>query len=81
MSRLILLAVVGALALPSVAFACPNCIDAVEGSRMAFIVTTGILSFLPLMMIGGTVLFFRHRAREVAAQQLALLADPGESSA
>ena len=46
---------------PNVAWACPLCIAAREESRIAFIVTTGILTFLPLMMIGGVIWWIRKR--------------------
>ncbi len=50
-------------ALPDVAFACPGCIAGTEENRVAFLVTTGLLTFLPLLMIGGVVYWLRKRAR------------------
>lgn len=61
------LAVLGALivaALPDVALACPGCIAGTEENRVAFLVTTGLLTFLPLLMIGGVVYWLRKRARQ-----------------
>lgn len=46
---------------PDVAAACPGCTATSEENRIAFLVTTGILTFLPLMLIGGVVYWLRKR--------------------
>ncbi len=50
-------------AVPAVARACPVCFDANEQNRAAFIVTTILLSTLPLAMVGVIVLWIRDSAR------------------
>lgn len=60
-----LLAFVLLAALPEAAHACPVCFDAKEGTRMAFLATTAVLSFLPLGMVAGAGLWLRKRAREL----------------
>ena len=57
-----LLALVATLT-PSVARACPVCFDANEENRWAFIVTTVLLSTLPLVMVGGIALWIRDSLR------------------
>ena len=62
------LAALGVLAVvlfPDGALACPGCIAGTEENRVAFLVTTGLLSFLPLMMIGGVIYWLRKRARRL----------------
>ena len=51
---------------------CAVCFDPNESSRMAFILTTVFLSLFPLAMIGGGLLYLRHRAIEIAAEESAL---------
>jgi high-affinity Fe2+/Pb2+ permease len=49
------------------AWACPVCFSAKnEANRTAFVVTTALLTFLPLGLIGGGVWWLRRRARESA---------------
>lgn len=48
---------------PAVARACPVCFDPNEGNRWAFIATTALLSTLPLLMVGGIVLWIRDTLR------------------
>jgi hypothetical protein len=50
---------------PDLAHACAGCIDLKSKNRVAFFVTTIVLSLLPLGMIGGMVLWLRRRTREV----------------
>ena len=64
-----LLVVLVGVFLPSLVLACPTCINAVEESRMAFLITTGLLSFLPLIMMGSFFLWLRARAREIAREE------------
>jgi len=52
-----------ALVQPSVAEACAVCFPGTDESQMAFIITTGILTFLPLTLIGGTVYWINRRAK------------------
>jgi high-affinity Fe2+/Pb2+ permease len=51
---------------PSVAVACSVCSAGRDDeTRAAFLATTGLLSFLPLVLIGGLVWWLRRRAREL----------------
>jgi hypothetical protein len=56
---------------PSIANACSVCFDAREGTRWAFIITTGLLSFAPLFMIGGVVYWLRKRVDDEEKRRLA----------
>lgn len=49
------------LALASAAQACSVCVTGKEEARSAYYATTAILSFLPLMMIGGLILYLFKR--------------------
>lgn len=52
-------------ALPRLGKACAVCFTGKEDdSRMAFIATTGFMTFLPLLMIGGLFWWARGRLRE-----------------
>ncbi len=53
------------LAIPQAAHACAVCFDANGEVRMAFIITTIFLTFLPLSMVGGVALWMRKRFREM----------------
>ncbi len=57
------------LALPTIASACPVCFDARAEARGAFIFTTALLTFLPLMFIGGAIFWYRKRYLEAFAAQ------------
>ena len=46
-------------------FACPVCFSANKKSRTAFLVTTGLLSAMPWMIIGGGVFWYKRRLREI----------------
>jgi hypothetical protein len=52
---------------PAVAEACSVCGggDSSEESKMAFIVTTAMLSFLPLGMLGGLAYWIRKRVKAI----------------
>ena len=52
---------------PDLAHACPGCIDLKTKNRVAFFVTTIVLSLLPLGMVGGMVVWLRRRARALAS--------------
>lgn len=57
---------VGFLALsPDLAYACPVCFDRDDEARIAFLATTGLLTLLPLGMVGGFVMWIRKRARAI----------------
>lgn len=63
-TRMILTAL-AVLLLPGAAQACAVCGPGTEESRVAFIVTTGILTALPLVMIGGVFWWLRGRFAEM----------------
>ena len=48
---------------PRAASACAVCFSGSDESRLAFILTTALLSGLPLAMIGGAVYWVSRRAR------------------
>ena len=50
------------------ALACPVCFSANKKSRTAFLVTTGLLSTMPWMIIGGGVFWYKRRMRELAKE-------------
>lgn len=54
---------------PSVAFACPVCFSGSDETREAFLLTTAILTFLPLAMIGGFLYVLVVRSRELDAEE------------
>ena len=49
--------------LPALASACAVCGGGPERSRLAFLISTGFLSLLPLGMIAGGLLWLRRHAR------------------
>ena len=57
--------VIAALSYPMPAFACAVCAAARDENRVAFIVTTGIMSFIPLALIGGLVWWIKKRSAVV----------------
>jgi hypothetical protein len=66
-----------ALAVADPAAACAVCTGGqTDQVRYAFLWTTGLLSALPLGLIGGVVWFVRRRARELAAKR----AQPAEAT-
>ena len=53
---------------PRVSRACAVCTSGAgdaNANRLAFILTTALLSFLPLLMVGGFVWWLRRRVREI----------------
>ncbi|MEE9385433.1 MAG: hypothetical protein V3V08_18655 [Nannocystaceae bacterium] len=57
---------VSALLVARACQACPVCFSAKnEDNQLAFIVTTGILTFTPLLMIGAFAWWLRRRLREI----------------
>lgn len=67
--RILLLAVFLLPVLPGAASACAVCFDTTAENRMAFMVTTVILSLLPLGMVGGAGVWLRRRSRELDQQE------------
>lgn len=67
--RILLLAAFLLPALPGAASACAVCFDTTAENRMAFMVTTVILSLLPLGMVGGAGVWLRRRSRELDEQE------------
>lgn len=64
-----LLAALLALA-PRAAWACSVCSAGRDDeTRVAFLVTTGLLTVLPLAMVGGLAWWLWRRARELAAEE------------
>ena len=64
----ILTATIALLLMPQTAapaLACPVCFSANKKSRTAFLVTTGLLSTMPWMIIGGGVFWYKRRMREL----------------
>lgn len=43
--------------------ACSVCVVADDGARAAYYATTALMSFLPLMLIGGVILYIVKRRR------------------
>ena len=64
------------LATPALAWACPVCFKATEQNRMAFLITTGFLTFFPLLLIGGLVWYLRRRALQRDADEAGELQQP-----
>jgi hypothetical protein len=58
----------GAMFWPSIAHACAVCFSGTDENRQAFVTTTVVLSFLPLSMIAGGLLWLRRRSRQIAAE-------------
>lgn len=49
------------------AYACAVCFSAKnDDNQIAYIATTGFLTFLPLIFAGGLILWVRRRARSIA---------------
>ena len=57
-----LLAASAVLLLPAAALACPGCFAAAENNRSAFLITTLVLTLLPLGMLGAGLLWLRREA-------------------
>jgi hypothetical protein len=51
------------LALPRIAPACSVCFSGRDESRTAYVLTTVLLSLLPLALVGGFLLWMRARSR------------------
>ncbi len=62
---------------PGAAGACPVCMsNQAEASRNAFIATTGFLTVLPLLMVGGLAWWIRRRSRELARAETRTSLEP-----
>jgi hypothetical protein len=58
--------------LPGVALACPLCLAAKdEAVQMAFLLTTVLLSALPVIMIGGLIIWIAKRSRDLDREERA----------
>jgi len=54
--------------LPRVSWACPACVSPTEdANRLAFILTTVVLSLLPLVIVGAFAWWLRRRSRQLNA--------------
>ena len=53
----------------STALACPGCIEANEANREAFLFTTGLLTLIPLFVIGCIVRYIQLRARRLQDEE------------
>lgn len=61
-----------ALAAPGAALACAMCVSGRDDDvQAAFAIGSAFLSVLPLLLIGGGVLWLRRRARRIAAEEAA----------
>ncbi len=50
---------------PQAADACSVCFGGRDQARVAFIVTTGFMTALPLLLVGSFVFWLRSRSRQV----------------
>ncbi len=60
-----ILVVFALAALPKAAFACSVCFDPRDKNRAAFVLTTMLLTFFPLGMVGGMGVWLRKRFHKV----------------
>jgi ABC-type spermidine/putrescine transport system permease subunit II len=59
------------LALPSIAEACAVCFQArTDDTRIAFIVSTAAMTFLPLVVVGGLAWWVRRKFGQAEAKAL-----------
>lgn len=65
------------LSQPGIVQACSVCFSAKnKENQIAYLATTGFLTFLPLGLIGGLLLWIRRRSRELEAEPPSVA--PGE---
>ena len=64
--------VVLCLSFPSTALACAVCFSGEDANRIAYIVTTGFLTFFPLLMVGFAIWVIRRHILRKAAELEAL---------
>lgn len=68
--RWIAVAVVYALAvLPKAAYACSVCFDPRDKNRTAFLISTMLLTFFPLGMVGGVGVWLRKRFHKLDGER------------
>ena len=79
-AKLTALLVCGVLFAPELAQACAVCgAGQKEDTRLAFILTTAFMTFLPLSMMGGAVWWLRRRVRRFTGSQSTLPAVDAET--
>jgi hypothetical protein len=59
---------------PSIASACSVCFDPNDEARIAFIITTGLLTFIPLIAMWLLFRWFKRKAEEFDRETQLLLA-------
>ena len=62
------------------ALACQVCFSANKKSRTAFLLTTGLLSAMPWVIIGGGVFWYKRRIRELDEESAAEDSLPDQDS-
>ena len=67
--HLLLATLLGVLASPAAARACAVCQGGTSDNRLEFILTTALLTFTPLALIGGVVWGLRRRYLSLAVQE------------
>ncbi len=61
---------------PGVSEACAVCFSGSDENRVAFLVTTGLLSFMPPLIVGETVTWLWRRARRLERERRATAVRP-----
>ncbi len=56
---------------PSSALACSVCFTGAEETRLAFMLTAGLLTLLPFALIGGSLVWLARRAKQLEAEPTA----------
>jgi hypothetical protein len=79
-TRYILFLICGVLLSSPSVYGCSVCFSAKEGTLTAYHLTTILLSFLPLGMIGGFVYFFWSQAKKKKENEAATLSYSGKES-
>ncbi|MEW5852078.1 MAG: hypothetical protein AB2A00_25040 [Myxococcota bacterium] len=69
---------IAVLLLPELVLACPACALRQEKNRVAYLVTTALLSVIPLLSVGGLVWWMRKRLAEQEQAQRAGPATPAQ---
>ena len=57
------------VAAPAIAQACAVCVDPEAENRTAFIITTVLLSALPLLLVGGMIAWLWRRSVQLRAEE------------
>jgi hypothetical protein len=64
------LAAAAILAAPRLVFACPVCFTGRDDeTQLAFRISTGVMTFLPFLLVGGLILWLRRRFRALAEEE------------